>query len=368
MKNILHIERVFSSPSETFIFNQINETKNFNKYVLTIEYKNVFQNNFQVIKPDFKLFNNKKILFPHIRNHLLNKLFSLDIDIIHTHYLTDASFFYPMTKYFKCPKICSVYGYDVSEFPNRFMGLGKKYLKRVFLNYDLILAMSDDMKNDLLNIGCPEEKIKIHYFGTDVTKFKNTNRNYDLKSNKINILTVANLIPKKGYEYVIRALNEIKNSIPFHYHIVGDGVLRERLEQLVMSYGLDDCITFYGHINYSESNVLYNNADLFILPSVCSDSGDKEGIPGVIVEAMANGLPVISTYHAGIPSIITNGDTGLLHKEKDYLSIAKSIIDLYSNQNLRRDLGTRALNYSKINLDYIVNTRILEKIYQSLIK
>ena len=367
-KTILHLERIFTSPTETFIFNQINGLVNFEKLILTTKVNNSFNHDFLVINPVNVFLNNKWILLPHAIKKIFNLLKGHKIDLIHSHYLTDASFFLPITKKINCPKICSVYGYDISEFPKKYLGLGKFYISRIFAFYDLILVMSPDMKSDLMKIGCPENKIKIHYFGNDVNKFININRNYSLHDNKINLLTIASLREKKGHEFILRALNEIKNKINFHYHIVGDGPLITTLSNMVKHFNLNDHVTFHGHINYSNSIKFYNSADVFILPSVTSSTGDKEGIPGVLVEAMANGLPIISSFHAGIDSIIENNITGLLHEEKDYKSISDSIMKLYDNYELREKLGVHARDYALNHLDYRFKTLELESIYNDLIQ
>ena len=89
---------------------------------------------------------------------------------------------------------------------------------------------------------------------------------------------------------------------------MGDGHLRAKLESLIESFGWRDRVNFLGHVPHNSSRLIeeYMKADIFTLPSV-TIKGDKEGIPGTLVEAMANGLPVVSTYHAGIPDLITDG-------------------------------------------------------------
>ena len=109
------------------------------------------------------------------------------------------------------------------------------------------------------------------------------------------------------------------------------------------------------------------DADVFIHPSVTASNGAKEGIPGSIVEAMASGLPVISTFHAGIPYVIKNEDTGILVDEWDIEALSKSILKM-ADANLRKDLGLRAQEYAAKNLDVEEKGKDLENIYRSLIK
>jgi len=365
MNTILHLERNFLKKTESFIFNQINSIKNFNIKICAINNYNSFEKDFDVILPSFSA--NSNFLKRNVTNTLYQKISVNNIDLIHSHYLTDASYFYPLTSKFDCPKICSVYGYDVSEFPKRFLGLGKFYLKRVFMSYDKIIAMSPDMENDLISIGCPSEKILVHYYGTDVSRYVSIIKDYSLTNNILKILTIGSLFEKKGHESVLKSLSLLKDIINFEYNIVGEGPLFEYLRNLSIELNIDDRVNFLGHVPYNNNISYYQNADLFILTSVTSKTGNKEGIPGVIVEGMASGLPVISTKHAGIPYVLRQDETGLLACENDYETIASYILSLYESEHLRKSLGIKAREYAQNYLNLEIQSNKLELIYKSFI-
>lgn len=367
MRKILHLERKFISPTETFIYNQIQNLNNLSVLVATVKEVKGIENDFTILKPKKSQWVNSNILFPPVTNDLVRQLNNYNITLIHTHYLTDASFFYPLTKEMKCPKICSVYGYDVSEFPQKYRGLGKLYLQRVFRSYDKIIAMSPDMEKDLLKIGCPADKIIVHYYGTDISRYTPIQRSYDLRNGVLRLLTVASLRDKKGHITVLKALALIKEKVRFFYDIVGEGPLRSELEQLAQNLGLGSQVRFHGHVEYKDNVLLYSDADVFILTSEIAKSGDKEGIPGVIVEGMASALPIISTYHAGIPFIIENGFSGLLAEEKDSPKIAEYILMLYQDEGLRKSIGSKAREATLKNLNLQIRTKELVKIYNQLL-
>lgn len=110
----------------------------------------------------------------------------------------------------------------------------------------------------------------------------------------------------------------------------------------------------------------YHNADIYLQPSVTAN-GEKEGIPGTLIEAMASGLRVISTFHAGIPYIIENEVNGLLVKENDINGIAVSILRLVNDEKLRENLGNNTTIKASKELDLVEKTKELENIYSSLL-
>lgn len=167
---VLHLERRFVSSTETFIADQINTAVNFKHAVFTVEYMKNLTVNAEVFSPgiklsslDFKVLNSKCI------NFFKEKALIVKPDVIHSHFLTDARFFHRFTRNYNVPKICSCYGYDVSKFPKKYGFLAKLYFKKVFEEYDAFLAMSDDMKKDLIKLGCPENKVMVHYYGIDTS-------------------------------------------------------------------------------------------------------------------------------------------------------------------------------------------------------
>ena len=110
----------------------------------------------------------------------------------------------------------------------------------------------------------------------------------------------------------------------------------------------------------------YCKADIFSLPSI-TVNGDKEGIPGTVVEAMASGLPVVSSYHAGIPEIIESGKEGILIKEGDIEAMARAFADLINDVSLRRELGQAAAKRATTDLDLYQGTARLEAIYRKIL-
>ncbi len=367
---VLHLERKFTSPTETFIVNQINALSTVNHNVFTIENLNFLKVEATVYNPPHTSAFSTKFLRKNHMKYFETILKKQVPKLIHSHYLTDAVFFHPFTKNLNIPKVCSCYGYDVSVIPRKFGLLAKYYYKKIFKEYDLFLAMTEEMKKDLLALGCPDSKLMVHYHGID-TNFFDLNRKYEIKSGVFNLLTIASLYPVKGHLSVLKAVKMLskKNSeINIRYRIIGNGILKEELEDFVEKNKLTDKVTFHPGIKHGQEFIDFlNEADVFLHPSITTKQNDKEGIPGAIVEAMASGLPVISTWHGGIPFIIENNKTGFLVKEHDSSSIAQYLELLYNNKELRIKIGTNANQYAMSNLDLFEKAKDLREIYSLLI-
>lgn len=369
-RKVLHLERKFTSPTETFIVNQINTTARYDQLVFTMKNLHNLKVDAMIVEsPGKERFWHSWFLPFQAKKAFKKKYASIRPDIIHSHFLTDARYFHRLTKTCNVPKVCSCYGYDVSRFPKQFGIFARWYFQLTFKEYDYFLAMSSDMKNDLVMLGCPESKVLIHYHGIPTNNFKGK-RNFDC-GNLFNILTIGSLVPKKGHAIVLKAIKWIRDTHPeinLKYTIVGKGPLQSKLEKFAHDNSIEDMISFKGSVPHgNEFNSILYEADIFVHHSLTSPEGDKEGIPGAIVEAMASSLPVIATYHAGIPSVIEHDVHGILVKEGDFKAIAQKILLLYSDRSLREKLGNNARIRATKELDVHLKSLALESLYDSLI-
>lgn len=154
---------------------------------------------------------------------------------------------------------------------------------------------------------------------------------------RVRILLLSYIRPEKGVEYLIEGVARLKTDRPWELWIVGPvehfGGYHDRLHQLVAQRGLSDRVHWRGHVKYGpEMFELYRTADIFVLPSL------SEGAPRVLIEARANGLPVIATNVGGIPSSVRHEADGLLVPPKDPDAIAAAIEKLIVDAELRRSL------------------------------
>jgi colanic acid/amylovoran biosynthesis glycosyltransferase len=368
---ILHLERKFVLPSETFIMNQINGLTAYRHAVFTVKHIQAEREiNAQVYQPDTNSSSwTLKFISRRAIQYFRKTASALSPNVVHSHYITDAAYFHAFTKELNIPKVCSCYGYDVTKFPKQYGALARLYYKPVFKEYDLFLAMSPNMHENLLAIGCPAEKIKIHYHGVD-TKIFQVERTYTVRKPVYNILTVGQIDPTKGHMTVLGALKILKEKNPavkLQYVVVGEGPLRNDMERYIEKNNLYDVVVFKGFVKHGpELNKIMTEADVFVHPCITAN-GAVEGIPGAIVEAMASGLPVISTFHGGIPGVITSGENGILINENDVDALADKLLELYKDEEQKRRLGTNARQHAQDSLDLKSRCDALAQVYTSLI-
>jgi glycosyltransferase involved in cell wall biosynthesis len=157
------------------------------------------------------------------------------------------------------------------------------------------------------------------------------------------ILSVGRLVEKKGFQDLLEALFIVKKrGEDFRCAIYGAGPLAKQLEEWIEEHGLRDEVRLMGDRTQQELISVYQNATLFILTPVQTDDGDRDGIPNVLLEAMAVGLPVITTAVSGIPELVEHNLNGLSYQSHDVEGVASGIIELLRNAEKRRQLGEAA--------------------------
>jgi len=260
--------------------------------------------------------------------------------------------------------ITTFHGHDLTQY---LKIKGKTIYNNLFIQGDLFLPISERWKEELVRLGCPKEKIIVHRMGIDAERFEYSNREIR-QEDKVRILTVARLVEKKGVRYGIRAVAKVLKQYPnIEYMIAGDGLLRGELTDLIRDHNLDTAITLLGWKDRDQILELMELAHILLAPSVTSKDGDMEGIPVVLMEAMACGLPVISTYHSGIPELVIHGKTGLLVKERDIDALAEQVIYLIKNPLICEELSKEARKYVEQKYEIKRLNKNLEYIYSTLL-
>ncbi|MGP7816704.1 glycosyltransferase [Niallia sp. 01092] len=222
-------------------------------------------------------------------------------------------------------KLVTVFhGYDMSTYIDK---AGSDIYRDLFIYGDLFLPISHYWKGKLVGMGCSENKIKVHYMGINVDDFQ---FNPIVPTKRIKLLTVARLTEKKGTIYAIEAVQKlIEKGYDIELNIIGDGPLKSQLAEII---GNQDNIHLLGPKPNEEVKAYLQDCTIFLLPSVVAQNGDMEGIPVALMEAMAIGKLVISTYHSGIPELIQDNENGWLVPERDSAALAEKIEEVLSNK------------------------------------
>jgi colanic acid/amylovoran biosynthesis glycosyltransferase len=239
---------------------------------------------------------------------------------------------------FDAPLVTIFHGYDMSRYVREH---GSSVYAKLFEGGALMLPISDHWRTKLIELGCPSEKIRVHHMGVDCKAIPFRERRSSDHTPRI--LSVARLTEKKGIEYALKALGMLaQRGVAFEYDIIGQGPLRATLEGLAREVGLEGRVTFHGGQARERVSELRENAHILLAPSVTASDGDQEGIPVAIMEAMASGMPVISTIHTGIPELVVDGITGYLAKERDADGLAEAISRLLSERPRWPTMGREA--------------------------
>lgn len=182
----------------------------------------------------------------------------------------------------------------------------------------------------------------------------------------VQIVTVGRLVEKKGFPDLLRALGRLKASgRRITCRVYGDGPLLRPLAELRDSLGLADAVHFLGERSRETIIQALHSSDVFVLTPTVTEDGDRDGIPNVLVEAMACGLPVVSTSAGGIPELVTNGENGFLTAPGDVASIENHIGTLLDSPKLRQQMGVAARRTVESGYDVNMAAERLQKIFLS---
>ncbi|WAP70822.1 glycosyltransferase [Jiella pelagia] len=177
------------------------------------------------------------------------------------------------------------------------------------------------------------KKVELVYHGLDLSGIAPPKRETRDPSRPFRIVSVGRAVEKKGYADLVRALARLKDR-NWHFDHVGGGTLAKKLKDQADKAGIGGRTTWHGSRERGEVFDLLANADLFVLPSRIAKSGDRDGLPNVLMEAQAHRLPVVSTRVSAIPELVTDGETGLLVEERDPKALAEAIARLMDDPAL----------------------------------
>ncbi|HEX4630220.1 MAG TPA: glycosyltransferase [Chthoniobacterales bacterium] len=258
------------------------------------------------------------------------------VDHFHVHFANRASH----TALFL--KAISGIPFSVTAHGQDFMAdLGNDALLCEICDAAEFVAVETEYSRGLMQARCPNAAQKIHrvYNGMDLTNFLGASGKAETSA-PLEILSVGRLVAFKGFEYLIEACHQLRQrSIQFHCEIIGDGPLREKLQQLVAELRLGDRVTLAGALPQDYVLERLRRCDIFALASTTDDNGASDIFPTVILEAMASARPVVSTTIAGIPESVVDKETGLLVPAGETGLLADALETLCRHPDVRTRYG-----------------------------
>jgi len=198
-------------------------------------------------------------------------------------------------------------------------------------------------------------KLYLIYHGLDLACYRPASS--PLRGNRPLLLSVGRLTEKKGFPYLVSACRGLKDrGYDFSCHIVGEGPLRQQIETQIALLELEDTITLCGAIPHRDVIKEYEQATLFVLPCITARDGDRDGIPNVLIEAMAMQLPVVSTRHSGIPELVEDRVSGWLVPPNNEDALTDTLARLIDNPDLCTLLGRHGRQ--KVQEDFDVERNV----------
>ena len=219
-----------------------------------------------------------------------------------------------------------------------------------------VIADTFQVSAFLRGLGAFAENVHVIRNGIDLRDFVFTNE--DVRQDDLPILlSVGRLDRKKGFHVLLHACGQLKAAgIRFRCIIVGDGTEARMLEQLRESLELTEHVEFKGNLPISKLQTYYASSTVLVAPSILAEDGETDGLPTVIVEALASGLPVVASHTAAIPELIQDGITGVLSVPNDPAALAASLTRVLNSAEMRRLLRIRGRQ--QIVAEYNINSNV----------
>lgn len=237
-----------------------------------------------------------------------------------------------------------------------------------------VTASSPDLLQRAQGLGAPRQPERAAFipYGVDPAVFKQPERPRPVIRQELGfdpadkvLLCAGRLVYKKGFEYAIRALPVVLAHHPAaRLVIAGAGDLRTELGKLVAGLGLSERVRFEGAVSHDRMPDYLAACDLFLLPSIVDDSGNVDGLPNTLLEAMAAGKAAIASEVAGVPLVLTDGQNGRLVPQRDSLALAAAINHLLADPSLREELGQAARHKVETELDWTAITTHYSRIFE----
>ncbi|MCK5588165.1 MAG: glycosyltransferase family 4 protein [Candidatus Lokiarchaeota archaeon] len=292
-------------------------------------------------------------------------------EILNLHYAIPLGLTSLITsRFLRIPLVITLIGADVYDPRFKYPTQYYFFLKKVLGFSDRIICISRSVKRHIVHHGIDEEKIKVIRYGVETDKFKlNSSARSEIRS-KLEIdestsviLTVQRLSTRKGVDYFLKSARIILRAFPStKFLIIGDGPQRRFLENLARELKINKSVRFLGSIPHTSLPKFYNAADIFAFHTL------YEGLGIVLLEAMASGLPIVTTIAGGTQDLIKNNWNGLLVRPKDPIAFAEAVLKLLRDKTLADKFAQKNRILAERSFSWKVIAKKIEKVFYELVK
>jgi len=363
-----YLKFVFLPPSEVQIAGQIKALSRYDPVVLAVSTPDLMGlppkavHALAGLNPVSRLYNRARFKLGLGCPYFERVLRQESCQLIHAHFGPMGVYGTQLKARTGLPLVTTFHGYDATGLPRR----RPKTYQRLFAEGDLFLACSEALRKQLLSLGCPEDRLRVLHIGIDLDQIPFREREPG-PDGTVNILMVGRLVEKKGLPYALRAFNSVR----LHHRqatltIIGEGPERKAVETLRRELNLSE-VRLLGAQPHDVVLSEMERAHIFLQPSVTAANGDTEGIPATLMEAQAAGLPVVSTWHAGIPELVVDGQSGYLASERNAHALAEYLRHLIEHPELWGPMGRAGRAIVEERFNRRRQSAILESYYDELV-
>ena len=266
------------------------------------------------------------------------------------------------------PLVISLHGSDVyvaeKLAPARFVA------RQVFRRARVVTACSSDLAERAVRLGADAARVEVVPYGVDVERFRpdpssrtKLRSQLQLTDRAVLVVAAGRLVRKKGFEYLIDAIGQLPALSPLVLALAGEGDLRAELESRIAAVGSGSRVRLLGNQTQDEVAGWLAAADIIAVPSVRDDSGNVDGLPNVVLEALASGTPLVTTMAGGIGAVVESGKTALVVPERDPAALAQAIGALAADPEQRSRIGRAARDLAARRFGWAETARRLEAAY-----
>jgi len=242
------------------------------------------------------------------------------------------------------PLVVSLHGSDV--YVAETLAPARAAARRTFRRAGFVTACSSDLATRAIALGADPSRIETVPYGVDAERFQPDAEARRARRHELGVpdnvplcVAAGRLVKKKGFEYLVDAVAAVPGLV---LAIAGEGTLHDELRERASAAGVDARVRLLGNQTQDRVGELFAAADMICVPSVRDDSGNVDGLPNVVLEALASGTPVVTTAAGGIGAVVEDRRTAIVVPERDAGAIAAAMRNIVSDRDGARRLGAAA--------------------------